>query len=103
MRNRITVCFFPFALFIAAGSHIAAPTAMASESGMLLTGKVALGDWKSDAPGMRRKITLGDLPPPSSNVLAINPPRVARRPADAQLQVPPGFKIELYARGFHDP
>jgi glucose/arabinose dehydrogenase len=103
MRNRTTVWFFSFAMFIAAGFHIAAPTAMASESGMLLTGKAALGDWKSDAPGVRRKITLADLPPPSSNVLAINPPRVARRPADAQLQVPPGFKVELYASGFRDP
>src|SRR5207245_2763990 len=34
---------------------------------------------------------------------AINPPRVAGRPADAQLQVPPGFKIDLYASGFRDP
>ncbi len=73
MRNRTTVWFFSFAMFIAAGFPIAAPTAIAAESGMLLSGKAALGDWKSDAPGVRRKITLGDLPPPSSNVLAINP------------------------------
>ena len=35
--------------------------------------------------------------------MAINPPRVARRPADAKLQVPPGFKVELYASGFRYP
>src|SRR5437762_10052297 len=36
-------------------------------------------------------------------MLAINPPRVVRRPADAQPVVPPGFKIDLYASGFRDP
>src|SRR5439155_9506498 len=60
-------------------------------------------DWTSDAPGVRRKITIEDLPAPGSNLLAINPPHVVGRPASAQLQVPPGFKIDLYARGFRDP
>jgi glucose/arabinose dehydrogenase len=72
-------------------------------SAKLLTGKAAMGDWTSDAPGVRRKITVDDLPPPSSNVLAINPPHVISRPAGAQLQVPPGFKIDIYASGFRDP
>ena len=62
-----------------------------------------MGDWTNDAPGVRRKITVQDLPPPSSNALAINRARVARRPADARLQVPAGFKIDLYADGFRDP
>jgi glucose/arabinose dehydrogenase len=43
------------------------------------------------------------LPPPSSNVLAINEPHIVNRPANAQPKVPPGFKIELYATGFRDP
>src|SRR5205814_10163220 len=60
-------------------------------------------DWTSDAPGVTRKITVQDLPPPSSNVLAINRARVVDRPPDAQPKVPPGFKIELYAAGFPDP
>ena len=71
--------------------------------GKLLTGKAAMGDWTSDAPGVRRKITVDDLPPPSSNVLAINPPRVVARPGGAELQVPSGFKIDMYASGFRDP
>jgi len=69
----------------------------------LITGKAAMSDWTSDAPGVRRKITIEDLPAPGSNLLAINPPHVVGRPASAQLQVPPGFKIDLYARGFRDP
>jgi glucose/arabinose dehydrogenase len=90
------------AIFIVASFSVAAPGRAAS-SDTLLTGKAAMGDWKSDAPGVRRKITVGDLPPPSSNVLAINPPRAAQRPADAQLRVPLGFKIKLYASAFRDP
>src|SRR5437867_4673670 len=89
------------AISIAAAFSVAAP-ATAAESA-LLTGKAAMGDWKSDAPGVRRKIIVQDLPQPSSNVLAINPPRVARRPTDVQPKVAPGFKIELYAGGFRDP
>jgi glucose/arabinose dehydrogenase len=69
----------------------------------LLTGKVAMGDWTTDAPGVRRKITVDDLPPPSSNILAVNPPRVVRRPAAAELRAAPGFNIDLYASGFRDP
>ncbi|PYL74292.1 MAG: hypothetical protein DMF26_11560 [Verrucomicrobia bacterium] len=76
---------------------------MAAEKGAILTGKAAIGDWTSDAPGVRRKITVADLPPPSSNILAINMPRVVRRSADTQPKVPTGFKVELYAGGFRDP
>ena len=75
----------------------------AAEKGSVLTGKAAMGDWTSDAPGVMRKITVQDLPPPSSNALAINGPRVVARPPNAQPKVPPGFKIELYAAGFRDP
>jgi len=57
--------------------------AAAAEAGTLLTGEAAMGDWTSDAPGVRRKITVQDLPPPSSNILAINRARVVDRPANA--------------------
>jgi glucose/arabinose dehydrogenase len=103
MENRCTVCVFSCALFIAAALSIAVQLEAAAESGTLLTGKAAMGDWRTDTPGVRRKITVQDLPSPSSNVLAINPPRVARQPPDAQPQVLPGFKIELYASGFRNP
>lgn len=72
-------------------------------SGKLLAGKAAMGDWTSDAPGVRRKITGDDLPPPSSNILAINPPRVVPRPGGAELHVPSGFKVDMYASGFREP
>jgi glucose/arabinose dehydrogenase len=71
--------------------------------GKLLTGHAALGDWTGDAPGVRRKITVADLPPPNATRSANNSPRVVARPAGAQLHVPAGFKIEQYAAGFRDP
>lgn len=74
-----------------------------TEPDRLLTGKAAMDDWTSDAPGVRRKITVADLPPPSSNALAINPPRVVARPTDGHLNAPPGFKIGMLASGFRDP
>jgi glucose/arabinose dehydrogenase len=80
-----------------------ATTGHASEPGNALTGRAAMGDWTTDAPGVRRKITVQDLPPPSSNLLSINPPHPVRPPEGAQLRVPPGFKIDLFARGFRDP
>ena len=75
----------------------------AEVTGKLLTGQAALGDWTGDAPGVRRKVTLADLPSPNASRSANNSPRVVSRPAGAQLHVPAGFKIEEYAAGFRDP
>jgi len=101
MRNRRLARLSSICIVLALGC--AALTAATAETGTLLTGKAAMGDWTNDAPGVRRKITVQDLPPPSSNVLAINRARVIDRPPDVQPQVPPGFKISLYASGFRDP
>src|SRR5438132_511959 len=103
MRERRSICSVFAAIFFTTVFVIAVISGMAAEKGAILTGKAAIGDWTSDAPGVRRKITIDDLPPPSSNVLAISPPHVVSRPAGAQLHVPQGFKIDLYARGFRDP
>src|SRR6266545_1504210 len=54
----------------------------ASDSlGELLAGKAAFGDWRTDAPLVRRKIT--DLPPPYATRSASNPARVIARPVSA--------------------
>ena len=69
-----------------------------------LTGKAAVdADWKSDAPGVRHKITLDDLPPPYATESVTNDADLVDQPPGAQPQVPPGFKVELYASGFRDP
>ena len=44
-----------------------------------LTGREALGDWTTDAPGVRRKITVDDLPKPRDTPSAQAFPRFWRR------------------------
>ena len=60
------------------------------------TGQAALGDWTTDAPGVRRHITVADLSKPFATRSVDNGPRVSRRPADAWPQVPAGFKVEEF-------
>jgi len=103
MEKRRRVHLSSLAISVVLAFGIAVSTAAAAETGTLLTGKAAMGDWTSDAPGMRRRITVQDLPPLSSNRWSINLARVIDRPADVQPKVPPGFKINLYASGFRDP
>jgi len=103
MVNRRAVRLLYCATFLVSTLTVAVRTEEVTGREKLLSGTAAMGDWTRDAPGLRRKITVNDLPPPSSNVLAINMARVVKRPAGAQLQVPPGFKIEMYAEGFRDP
>jgi glucose/arabinose dehydrogenase len=89
----------------AACSLFFAPTVFAqpvSDSlGELLVGKAAFGDWRADAPLVRRKIT--ELPPPYATRSASNPPRVIAKPISAAPKVPPGFQVELFASNLRDP
>ena len=53
---------------------------LATEVRALLTGKAAMGDWRSDAPGVRRRIAPSDLPAPYATASARNGPRIVPRP-----------------------
>jgi glucose/arabinose dehydrogenase len=86
------------ALLFASGI-LAQPTS--DSLGELLVGKAALGDWRTDAPLVRRKIT--ELPPPYATRSASNPPRLVAKPPSAAPKVPPGFQVELFAANLHDP
>jgi glucose/arabinose dehydrogenase len=68
-----------------------------------LYGKSAFGDWRMDAPLVRRKITIDDLPRPHATRSASNFSRVVSKPASAAPQVPPGFRAELVVSGLQDP
>jgi glucose/arabinose dehydrogenase len=103
MGIRCAACVSSCAILFAGSFGVATPVRTGQESGPLVTSKATMGDWTTDAPGVRRRITVQDLPAPRSNILAINPPRAVRPPADARLHVSPGFKIELYAGGFRNP
>lgn len=69
----------------------------------VLTGQAAFGDWETDAPGVRRKITVADLPKPHASRSVDNGPRLVPRPAAAWPKAPPGFKVELMAEGLTNP
>jgi glucose/arabinose dehydrogenase len=69
----------------------------------VLTGAAAFGDWTTDAPGVKRKITVADLPPPNEKESATNPPRRAPRPDGALPKVPPGFTVSEMASGLQKP
>ena len=77
---------------------------VAAANAQTLTGKAAVaGDWTQDAPGVTRRITVEDLPPPFATDSVDNGPSEIRSPAGAQPRVPPGFKIEQVASGFRNP
>jgi len=69
----------------------------------VLTGTAAFGDWRADAPGTWRHIGPADLPRPGATPSAGNGPRIVARPAAAVPQVPPGFRVGLFASGLSGP
>jgi len=69
----------------------------------LLTNQEAFGDYASDAPGVRRKITVGDLPQPYATRSSDNGPHLVARPAGAWPKAPAGFKVDLLAEGLNNP
>jgi len=69
----------------------------------VLVGQGALGDWTTDAPGVRRRIRPADLPPPYASRSVDNASRVVRRPADAWPKAPARFRVEEFQPGLDDP
>lgn len=84
-----------------AGGTRAAPRVR--PTGELLTGEAAMGDWSTDAPGVRRKLTVADLPAPFASDSVDNGAKIVPRPEGASPRVPDGFRIELFAAGLTNP
>nr|CAA9215194.1 L-sorbosone dehydrogenase [uncultured Armatimonadetes bacterium] len=96
------------AAFYAARSRAASPapapaSAPASAPKPVQTGEAALGDWTTDAPGVRRRITTRELAKPFATPSVDNGPRMVPRPAGALPQAPAGFKVEEFAAGLNNP
>jgi glucose/arabinose dehydrogenase len=79
------------------------PAPAPADAGKTLTGSEALGDWTTDAPGVRRKITLADLAKPFETPSANNFPRVVKRPEGAWPKAPEGFEVTEFATGLSEP
>src|ERR1700719_1315665 len=73
------------------------------QSSPVLMAAAAYGDWRGDAPGVRRKITPADMPPPYATASAHNGPTVAQRPPNAWPKAPPRFVVQLLATGLDNP
>lgn len=85
---------------------LAASTALGDDpesGGRTLTGKDALGDWTTDAPGVRRKITADDLAKPYDTPSANNSPHIVSRPEGAWPKVPEGFEVTEFATQLVEP
>jgi len=68
-----------------------------------LTGVAALGDWTTDAPGVRRRVTLDDLAKPYDTPSADNHPKIVGRPEGAWPKAPEGFAVTEFATDLDQP
>ena len=68
-----------------------------------LTGQAAFTDYTQEHPGVRRKVTVADLPQPYASESANNSPAVSPRPEGVWPQAPAGFKVEQFATGLENP
>jgi glucose/arabinose dehydrogenase len=69
----------------------------------VLTGKAAMGDWTTDAPGVRRKLVPDDLPAPYATTSAVNDATIVPRPAGVLPRVPDGFVVDLLTTDVTQP
>ena len=78
-------------------------SALAQDSGKILTGKDAFGGWKDDAPGVQRKLTVDDLEQHFVSDSASNTAQPVPMPDGAMPKVPDGYRVELVAKGIDNP
>ena len=79
------------------------PISVAGPPNPVLSGADALGDWSTDRPGIRRRITVKDLPEPYATSSVDNGPRLVARPEGRIPTAPPGFAVNVYAAGLRNP
>jgi len=88
----------------ASANASAAPAAVASMTpGNWPAPKAPFTDFRYESPGTSRKITVADLPAPYATASAGNGPKLVARPPNVWPKAPPGFKVELFAKGLDNP
>jgi glucose/arabinose dehydrogenase len=104
MRPRFTSKLLAIALASSAGATIGVYGVYAQgDSQKTLTGKAALGDYTTDAPGVRRKITVGDIPKIGDSPSGSNGPKVVPRPDGVLPKAPQGFTVNVFVNGLQGP
>ncbi len=89
--------------FLFAGILVASSACALAQKSSVLTGQAAFGDWTTDAPGVRRKITAADLPKPFDTPSVDRGPEWAPRPEGALPKAPAGFTVTQFASGLEGP
>ena len=64
-----------------------------------VTGQAAFADYSQQEPGVRREITVDDLPEPKTSESVDNGLTLVSGPQNAWPIAPAGFKVQLYAGG----
>jgi glucose/arabinose dehydrogenase len=78
-------------------------TTSEAQSAASLNVSPPFANYKTQAPGVTRKITVADLPKPYATESVDNGADVVRRPSDAWPQAPAGFKVEQFASKLDNP
>ena len=91
MRNAVLLT----AMLIASGCAVSPLVAQ------VRVGEAAYGDWRSDSPGVVRRITPADQPAAFATPPSAFPSAIVPRPAGASPKVPPGFVVTAYAKLDH--
>jgi glucose/arabinose dehydrogenase len=73
------------------------------QQNQVLTGQNAFTDYSKEHPGVRRHLTVADLPAPYATKGVDNGPEVVPRPDAAWPQAPAGFKVVQYYTGLDQP
>lgn len=87
----------------AASPSSAAAPATDTDAASLPLPHAPFTDFRFEAPGTFRKITLADLPAPFATSSAGNGPKIVARPENAWPKVPAGFQVTLYASDLSEP
>lgn len=78
------------------GTTLLPPTLSAQQT---ITGQAAFAGYSQQKPGVRRRITVADLPEPKPTESVDNGPTLVLRPQGAWPIAPAGFKVQLYVGG----
>ena len=101
-RNSLSVAAIA-ATYVAIALSVPPLHADGPPSTPVITGKAAFTDYTQEKPGMRRKITIADLPEPYATEGVDNGASMVKRPDGAWPQAPAGFKVTRYADGLNKP
>jgi hypothetical protein len=93
---------------IAAAFLTAITCTAAAQGAKVLMGRDALGGWRTDAPGVQRRLVAGDMAAPAQNAqledaATRNSPEVVPRPGQALPKAPSGFTVAQIASGLKNP